>query len=141
MRQRRFVSPEGQERMARVSFFIEGIKLMKIVEADHPSIGFELLFNTGLLDVIFPEMAALQGVERKNGQGHKDNFYHTLEVLENLSHHTHNAWLRWAAIMHDIAKPLTKRYDPKTGWTFHGHDEIGARMLKPLCHRLRLPTL
>ncbi len=114
-------------------------ELNKIVLSPIPSHGFKILFSTGLLKEIFPEMAALQGVDVKNGKRHKDNFYHTLEVLDNISQHTTNLYLRWAAIMHDIAKPPTKRFDPKAGWTFHGHEDKGARMVPGIFKRLKLP--
>ncbi len=114
-------------------------ELHKIILAIEPSIGFKHLFNTGLLQLIFPEMAALQGVDRVDGKGHKDNFYHTLEVLENLGRKTNDLWLRWAAILHDIAKPPTKRFDPKVGWTFHGHEALGAAMVPRIFKKLRLP--
>ncbi len=114
-------------------------ELQKIVLSDTPSIGFKLLFKTGLLQIIFPEMANLQGVEIRDGRGHKDNFYHTLEVLDNLSKHSKNLWLRWAAILHDIAKPATKRYNPDHGWTFHGHEALGAAMVPRIFKNLKLP--
>lgn len=114
-------------------------ELNKIVLSPMPSIGFEYLFDTGLLHIIFPEMVALQGVETINGQSHKDNFYHTLQVLDNLAKMSNDLWLRWAAILHDIAKPATKRFEPGTGWTFHGHEDRGSRMVKPIFSRLRLP--
>ena len=114
-------------------------ELNKIMLADKPSIGFKLLFNTGLLAIIFPELVALQGVEWKDGKGHKDNFYHTLEVLDNVAIHSQNLWLRWAALLHDIAKPATKRFVAPEGWTFHGHEDKGARMVKPLFRRFKLP--
>lgn len=114
-------------------------ELNKIILSPTPSIGFKLLFDTGLLKIIFPEMHRLQGVDVKNGKGHKDNFYHTLEVLDNLSRNTDKLWLRWAAIMHDIAKPPTKRFDNKVGWTFHGHEVVGARMTPKIFKRFRLP--
>lgn len=114
-------------------------ELNKIVLSSRPSKGFKLLFNTGLLHHIFPEMVALQGVEYVDGKGHKDNFYHTLQVLDNLSKHTDKLWLRWAAIMHDIAKPSTKRFEEGIGWTFHGHEELGARMTPKIFKKLGLP--
>jgi poly(A) polymerase len=114
-------------------------ELNKIILADVPSVGFKLLFDTGLLQVIFPEMAALQGVETVNGKSHKDNFYHTLEVLDNLAKMSDDLWLRWSAILHDIAKPPTKKYDPEAGWTFHGHEFRGARMVPRIFKQLRLP--
>jgi poly(A) polymerase len=115
------------------------IELEKIILSETPSIGFKLLYNTGLLQIIFPEMAQLQGVEIRNGQGHKDNFYHTLEVLDNLSKKSKNLWLRWTAILHDIAKPATKRYNPDHGWTFHGHEALGATMVPRIFRSLKLP--
>ena len=114
-------------------------ELNKIILSPVPSIGFKHLFDTGLLAIIFPEMVALHGVEIRNGQGHKDNFYHTLEVLDNLSRHTDNLWLRWAAVLHDIAKPPTKRFERGHGWTFHGHEALGADMVPRIFRRLRLP--
>jgi poly(A) polymerase len=114
-------------------------ELNKIILAKKPSIGFKYLFDTGLLHLFFPEMVALQGVEWINGKGHKDNFYHTLEVLDNVSLFSDSLWLRWAAILHDIAKPSTKKFYDKEGWTFHGHEDKGARMVKPIFRRLRLP--
>jgi len=114
-------------------------ELNKIVLSVVPSAGFKLLFDTGLLQLIFPQLAALQGVEIVKGQAHKDNFYHTLQVLDNISKVTDDLWLRWAAILHDIAKPLTKRYEENTGWTFHGHEDKGARMVKHIFRQLKLP--
>jgi poly(A) polymerase len=114
-------------------------ELNKIILAKKPSRGFELLFSTKLLHQFFPEMVALYGVENINGKSHKDNFYHTLEVLDNLAVNSDDLWLRWAAILHDIAKPPTKRFDQEIGWTFHGHEEMGARWVPKIFKRLRLP--
>jgi len=114
-------------------------ELNKIVMAPKPSIGFAQLFKTGLLDHFFPELVELHGVEEVRGVRHKDNFWHTLEVLDNVSEVTDDLWLRWAAIMHDIAKPATQKFVKGTGWTFHGHDAIGAKWVKPIFRRLGLP--
>jgi putative nucleotidyltransferase with HDIG domain len=114
-------------------------ELNKIILTETPSRGFKLLNATRLLHQFFPEMIALQGVETINGKSHKDNFLHTLEVLDNLAENSENLWLRWAAILHDIAKPPTKRFDEIVGWTFHGHEEIGARMVPKIFQRLKLP--
>lgn len=114
-------------------------ELNKIVLCKTPSYGFKLLFQSKLLHQFFPELVALQGVEYVGGNAHKDNFYHTLQVLDNVSKVSNDLWLRWAAIMHDIAKPATKRYDPKVGFTFHGHEEKGARMTPKIFRRLKLP--
>lgn len=114
-------------------------ELNKIILSSKPSIGLDLLFKTGLLQIIFPQMCLLHGVEYINGQGHKDNFYHTLQVLDNVSKVSDDLWLRWAAILHDIAKPATKRFEPGQGWTFHGHEDKGARMVKHIFRQLKLP--
>jgi poly(A) polymerase len=114
-------------------------ELNKIILAKTPSIGFNYLFDTGLLHLIFPQMAALFGVEIIKGKGHKDNFYHTLQVLDNICETTDDLWLRWAAILHDIAKPPTKRFEEGHGWTFHGHEDKGARMVPQIFAQLKLP--
>lgn len=111
----------------------------KIVLSETPSRGIKLLYSTKLLHQFFSEMIALQGVETIEGKSHKDNFYHTLEVLDNVAEKSEDLWLRWAAIMHDIAKPPTKRFDKKIGWTFHGHEDLGARMVPKIFARLKLP--
>lgn len=114
-------------------------ELNKIIASETPSVGFKLLFDTGLLKLIFPLMANLHGVDVIKGKAHKDNFYHTLEVLDNICKTTDNLWLRWAAILHDIAKPHTKRFEEGTGWTFHGHEDKGARLVPKIFNELKLP--
>lgn len=114
-------------------------ELNKIVASPVPSIGFDLLELTGLLELIFPEMHNLCGVERRGNHAHKDNFRHTLKVLDNVARRSDDLWLRWAAVMHDIAKPLTKSYDPKTGWSFHGHEVLGSKMVPAIFRRMKLP--
>jgi len=114
-------------------------EMNKIILSPLPSIGFKHLFDTGLLEIIFPQMAQLYGVDIIKGKGHKDNFYHTLEVLDNICAVTDDLWLRWAAILHDIAKPATKRFEEGHGWTFHGHEDRGARMVPKIFAQLKLP--
>ncbi|WP_028664748.1 CCA tRNA nucleotidyltransferase [Runella zeae] len=114
-------------------------ELNKIILSPVPSYGFKLLHQAGILKRIFPEFVELLGAQYQDGKGHKDNFYHTLQVLDNISKNTDNLWLRWAAIMHDIAKPATKRFDPKVGWTFHGHEDLGARLTPRIFRQMKLP--
>lgn len=114
-------------------------ELNRMILADKPSVAFDLLFKSGLLHIIFPPMVDLAGAEYKDGHGHKDNFYHTLQVLDNLSEHTNDLWLRWAAILHDIAKPVTKKFEEGHGWTFHGHEVVGGRMVPRIFTKLKLP--
>ena len=114
-------------------------ELNKILLSKKPSIGFDLLYKTGLLKIIFPQMIDLAGAEYVDGHGHKDNFYHTLQVIDNISKQTNDLWLRWAAALHDIGKPPTKKFEPGHGWTFHGHEVVGARMVPRIFARLKLP--
>jgi len=130
---------ENAERIKIVSQERITDELNKIMLAPKPSIGWDLLSRSGLLQIIFPQMMALHGAEYVDGKGHKDNFYHTLQVLDNICEHTNDLWLRWAALLHDIAKPNTKKFEEGHGWTFHGHEVVGARMVPKLFAKLKLP--
>lgn len=130
---------KNKERLKIVSGERITDELNKIILSPVPSVGFKLLFNSGLLHQFFPEMVQLHGVDVVQGKGHKDNFYHTLQVLDNLSRNTNDLWLRWSAILHDIAKPATKRFEPGHGWTFHGHEDRGSRMVPQIFAKLKLP--
>lgn len=130
---------DQKERLKIVSMERIMEEFNKIILSPVPSYGFKLLFHSGLLHQFFPEMVALHGVEYVDNKAHKDNFYHTLQVLDNVSVMSYDLWLRWAAILHDIAKPLTKRFEPGHGWTFHGHEDKGARMVPGIFKRFKLP--
>lgn len=130
---------KNKERIRIVSKERIADELNKIILSPVPSVGFKLLFDSRLLHIIFPQMVLLQGVDYIGNKGHKDNFYHTLEVLDNISRNTNDLWLRWAAILHDIAKPQTKRFETGHGWTFHGHEDKGARMVPKIFAELKLP--
>ncbi len=127
------------DRISIVSMERVSDELNLIIQADKPSRGFMLLDETGLLEILFPEFVELKGSEQIDGKGHKDNFYHTLKVLDNVAAKTDDLWLRWAAILHDIAKPLTRKFIPGTGWTFHAHEFRGAKMVPVIFRKLKLP--
>ena len=129
----------NRERLSIVSLERITEELNKIILADNPSIGFKLLDKAGLLQDILPELNAMKGVDTVDGKGHKDNFLHTLEVLDKIVPNTNDLWLRWAALFHDIAKPATKKFDSELGWTFHGHNFVGAKMIPNIFKRLRMP--
>ena len=130
---------ENAERISIVSRERIADELNKIILSEKPSVGFKLLFESGLLQLIFPQMVDLAGAEIVEGKGHKDNFYHTLQVLDNLAERSQNLWLRWAAILHDIGKPATKKFEDGHGWTFHGHEVVGGRMVPKIFAQLKLP--
>ena len=115
------------------------VEFNKIMLSEKPSVGLEIMKKTGLLDIVLPELTALEGIEKVEGQKHKDNFWHTLEVVDNISKNTDNLWLRWAALLHDVGKAPTKKYVKGTGWTFHGHEFLGSKMVKTIFQRLKLP--
>lgn len=128
-----------RERLSIVSRERIADELNKIILSPKPSVGFKLLFDTGILHLIFPEMVALQGVKMKENYGHKDNFYHTLQVLDNVALKSDDLWLRWGAVLHDIAKPATQRFEEGHGWTFHGHEALGARWVPRIFNQMKLP--
>jgi poly(A) polymerase len=130
---------ENAQRIKIISAERISDELNKIILTKKPSVGFDLLYKSGLLKVIFPQMVALAGAEYIDGKGHKDNFYHTLQVLDNIAPHTNDLWLRWAAVLHDIAKPVTKKFEEGHGWTFHGHEVVGGRMVPKIFTQLKLP--
>lgn len=140
------IEPDTYEAIVKQADRLNIISMERIIEETNriilspmPSYGFKLLFHSGLLKQYFPEMIALHGVEYQDNKAHKDNFYHTLQVLDNVAKMSDDLWLRWAAILHDIAKPATKRFEPGHGWTFHGHEDKGARMVPGIFRRLKLP--
>ena len=130
---------ENAQRIKIVSGERIADELNKILLSKKPSVGFDLLYKTGLLQIIFPQMVALARAEYIDGMGHKDNFYHTLQVVDNIAETTDDLWLRWAAVLHDIAKPVTKKFEEGHGWTFHGHEVVGARMVPKIFTQLKLP--
>ena len=130
---------ENKDRIKIISGERIAGELNKILLSKKPSIGFDLLYKSGLLKIIFPQMVDLAGAEYIDGKGHKDNFYHTLQVVDNIAEHTDDLWLRWAAVLHDIAKPVTKKFEEGHGWTFHGHEAVGGRMVPKIFSKLKLP--
>lgn len=130
---------ENADRMTIVSGERIADELNKILLCQKPSVGFDLLYKSGLLKIIFPQMVDLAGAEYIDGMGHKDNFYHTLQVVDNIAQHTDDLWLRWAAVLHDIAKPVTRKFEEGHGWTFHGHEVVGGRMVPKIFTQLKLP--
>ena len=130
---------DNAERIKIVSAERIADELNKILLCKKPSVGFDLLYKSGLLKIIFPQMVELAGAEYIDGKGHKDNFYHTLQVVDNISENTDDLWLRWAAVLHDIAKPATKKFEEGHGWTFHGHEVVGGRMVPKIFAKLKLP--
>jgi tRNA nucleotidyltransferase (CCA-adding enzyme) len=130
---------EQRDRIKIISQERISTELNKILSSPKPSIGLALLFHTGLLEIIFPELYAMHGIEEKNGISHKDNFWHTLQVVDNMAGLSNNLWLRWASLLHDIGKPATKRYYPGQGWTFHSHEIVGANMTAKIFQRMKLP--
>ena len=130
---------ENAERIKIVSGERIADELNKILMSDKPSIGFDLLYKSGLLKIIFPQMVDLAGAEYIDGMGHKDNFYHTIQVVDNIAKNTNDLWLRWAAVLHDIAKPATKKFEEGHGWTFHGHEVVGGRMVPKIFTKQKLP--
>ncbi|MBG0858528.1 MAG: HD domain-containing protein [Bacteroidales bacterium] len=130
---------ENVERIRIVSAERIITELNKIIMCEIPSRGFVLLEQAGLLRIIFPELDNLRGVDKKEGKAHKDNFHHSIKVLDNISKRTDNIWLRWAALLHDIAKPVTKKYSPESGWSFHGHEYIGSKMIPDIFRKMKLP--
>jgi len=130
---------ENAERIRIISQERISDEFNKIMLSTKPSVGLDLLYQSGLLKIIFPQMIDMVGVEMYEGKGHKDNFYHTLQVVDNISENTRDLWLRWAALLHDIGKPATKKFEPGHGWTFHGHDAVGGKMVPRIFSRMKLP--